>query len=116
MGETQLDLLGRMIDRLELYARTVSRARIESDLDAWLMVSRALELVAQCCVDLAMEIVARRALGVPETNRDAFVRLAQAGVLPPELCTHLQGWAGLLAEQAVSSSTVVFIRGSASPV
>jgi uncharacterized protein YutE (UPF0331/DUF86 family) len=95
MGETQLDLLGRMLDRLELYAGTVSRARLESDLDAWLMVSRALELIAQCCVDLGMEIVAKRELGVPETYRDAFVRLAQQGILSPELSAHLQGWAGL---------------------
>jgi uncharacterized protein YutE (UPF0331/DUF86 family) len=95
MGETQLDLLGRMIDRLELYATTVSRARLESDIDTWLMVSRALELVAQCCVDLAMQMLARRELGVPETYRDAFVRLAQNGTLSPELSAHLQAWAGL---------------------
>jgi hypothetical protein len=47
MGGTQLDLLARMLDRLDHYAQTVSRSQLENDLDAWLMVSRALELVAQ---------------------------------------------------------------------
>ena len=34
-------------------------------------------------------------LGVPETYRDAFVRLAQEGLITPEQSTVLQGWAGL---------------------
>ena len=95
MGEAQLDLLERMLARLDDYAIDISRGQIESDLDTWLKVSRALELVAQCCVDLAMEIVAKRGLGVPDTYRDAFVRLAQAGLLSPEQSLQLQGWAGL---------------------
>jgi uncharacterized protein YutE (UPF0331/DUF86 family) len=84
-----------MLDRLEVYAGRVSRAQFEADLDTWLMVSRALELVAQCCVYLGMEIVSKRGLGVPETYREPFVRLAQSGILSPELSAHLQGWAGL---------------------
>jgi uncharacterized protein YutE (UPF0331/DUF86 family) len=95
VGEAQLELLERLLARLEEYARTVRRADLELDLDAWLKVSRALELVAQCCLDLAMEMVAKRGLGVPETNRDAFVRLAQAGLITAEQSTALQGWAGL---------------------
>lgn len=95
MGESQLDLLERILPRLDEYAEQVTREEIESDLDTWLKVSRALELVAQCCVDLAMELVARRGLGVPETYRDAFVRLAQDGLLTPEQSKALQSWAGL---------------------
>jgi uncharacterized protein YutE (UPF0331/DUF86 family) len=60
-----------------------------------LKVTRALELAAQCCIDLAMEIVARRGLGLPESNRDAFVRLAQAGLLTSEQAEALGGWAGM---------------------
>jgi uncharacterized protein YutE (UPF0331/DUF86 family) len=95
MGEAQIELLERLLERLEHYAATVTRQDLETDLDKWLMVSRALELAAQCCVDLAMEVVARRRLGVPETYRDAFARLAQAGVLSAEHALALQGWAGL---------------------
>ena len=71
MGESQLDLLERLLRQLEVYAGSVSRADLETDLDSWLKVSRALELVAQCCVDLAMELVAarvsapRRPIGAP---------------------------------------------------
>ena len=95
MGEAQLDLLARLLDQLDRYAGSVTRQELETSLDKWLMVTRALELVAQCCLDLAMEIVARRALGVPETYRDAFVRLAQAGVIDADASQALQGWAGL---------------------
>jgi uncharacterized protein YutE (UPF0331/DUF86 family) len=95
MGESQLDLLERLLARLDLYATTVTRERLESDLDTWLSVSRALELAAQCCVDLALEIVAQRGLGVPESYREAFVRLAQDGLLTAAQSTALQGWVGL---------------------
>ncbi len=95
MGEAQLDLLARLLDQLDAYATHIGRAELESDLDTWLKVTRALELVAQCCLDLAMELVAARGLGVPETYRDAFVRLAQAGVISSEASQTLQGWVGL---------------------
>jgi uncharacterized protein YutE (UPF0331/DUF86 family) len=95
MGEAQLDLLERLLVRLDEYATTVSRAELESDLDTWLKVTRALELAAQCCIDLAMEVVARRGLGLPESNRDAFLRLAQAGVIDAAQAQALGGWAGL---------------------
>ena len=95
MGEAQLDLLERMLVQLEKYAHSVSRDQLESDVDTWLMVSRALEIVAQCCVDLAIELVAKRKLGTPETYRDAFARLAQDGLLTPEQSKVLQAWAGL---------------------
>lgn len=95
MGEAQLDLLERLLARLDDYAREVTRQQLELDIDVWLQVTRALELVAQACVDLAMELVARRGLGAPETYRDAFVRLAQHGVISAEQASVLQGWAGL---------------------
>ena len=95
MSESRLDLLERLLSRLDEYASSVTREELESNLDTWLMVSRALELVAQCSVDLAMELVAKRRLGVPETYRDAFVRLAQGGLISEEHGLVLQGWAGL---------------------
>ena len=95
MGEAQLDLLERLLARIDVYAVSITRSELEADLDTWLKVTRALELAAQCCIDLAMEIVARRGLGLPETNRDAFMRLAQAGLLTAEQATALGGWAGM---------------------
>jgi uncharacterized protein YutE (UPF0331/DUF86 family) len=95
MGEHHLDLLERLLAKMDEYARTVTRETLEHDMDVWLKVSRALELIAQCCVDLAMELVAKRGLGTPETYREAFVRLSQAGVLAAEDAKVLEGWAGL---------------------
>jgi uncharacterized protein YutE (UPF0331/DUF86 family) len=95
MGEAQLDLLERLLARIDQYAATVTRSELETDLDTWLKVTRALELAAQCCIDLAMELVAQRGFGLPETNRDAFVRLAQAGLLSAEQAQALAGWAGM---------------------
>lgn len=95
MGEAQLDLVERLLAKLDDYARTISRARLELDMDTWLKVSRALELVAQACLDLAMELVAKRGLGTPDTYRDAFGRLAQDGVIGQDQALELQSWAGL---------------------
>jgi len=95
MSEAHLDLLGRMLERLASYQQRVTRQQLETDLDTWLMVSRAMELAAQCCVDLALAIAARRGLGIPETYREAFARLAQAGIITAEHASVLQGWAGL---------------------
>lgn len=95
MGEAQLDLLERLLARLEEFSKSVTREQLELDFDTWLKVSRALELAAQCCLDLAMEMVAKRSLGTPETYREAFTRLAVASVITTEQSTALQGWAGL---------------------
>lgn len=95
MGEAQLTLLRQMLDLIEGYARTVRREEIERDLETWLKVKGALEVAAQCALDLALEMLARRRLGVPQSYRDAFALLARAGVLDPELGTALEGWAGL---------------------
>lgn len=106
MGEAQLDLLERLLSRLDDYAGHITREQLESELDTWLKVSRALELVAQSCLDLAMELVARRGLGVPETYRDAFVRLAQDGLLSAEQSARLQAWAGLRSVLAHLYTTI----------
>ena len=95
MGEAQLDLVERLLSRLDQYATTVTRVELETDLDTWLEVTRALELASRCCIHLAMELVAQRGLGLPETNREAFVRLAQAGLLSAERATAPAGWAGM---------------------
>jgi uncharacterized protein YutE (UPF0331/DUF86 family) len=95
VGESKLDLLERLLRRLEHYRTSVTRQDLEDDVDAWLMVSRAMELVAQCCVDLAMTIGARKGLAIPESYREAFVRLAEAGMITTQQSTVLQGWAGL---------------------
>ena len=95
MAEAHLTLLLELIELLERYARDVSRADLERDRETWIKVKATLETAAQCAIDAALELVARRALGTPQTYREAFVMLARAGVLEPPLATALQGWTGL---------------------
>ncbi|MBI3180692.1 MAG: DUF86 domain-containing protein [Myxococcales bacterium] len=95
MSEAHLRLLAEMIDLLESYARSVSRESIETDREVWLKVRGALEVAAQCCIDLALVILAVRGLGPPESYRDAFATLARAKLIEPELASQLEGWAGL---------------------
>ncbi|MBK9385273.1 MAG: DUF86 domain-containing protein [Planctomycetes bacterium] len=95
MAEHHLTLLLEMLGLLERYRRTISRADMDTDREAWLKVKAALEVSAQCAIDLAMELVARRRLGSPQTYRETFGMLARAGILEAGLARELEGWAGL---------------------
>ena len=52
-------------------------------------------MAAQCTIDLALSVIARRGLGVPQSYREAFELLARANIIDAELATELQKWAGL---------------------
>ena len=95
MAEAHLTLLAELLDLLDRYAREVERKELEHDREAWVKVKGALETAAQCAIDLALQIVARRGLGAPQAYREAFAALARAGVLSSELATELESWAGL---------------------
>ncbi len=95
MGEDHLRLLGEMLDLLDRYAASVSRDDLEQDTEAWLKVKGAMELAVQCSIDLALALLSQRALGVPETYREAFTLLTRAGLIEPDLATQMGDWAGL---------------------
>ncbi|MBW6456800.1 MAG: DUF86 domain-containing protein [Trueperaceae bacterium] len=50
--------------------------------------------VCETAIDLAMHLVRREALGVPQSSRDAFDLLAAAGVIEPALATALRRMVG----------------------
>ena len=58
------------------------------------LAERYLHLAMEAVLDLVNHWIADRALGTPETNRDAFTVLERAGELPPPLAENLRGWAG----------------------
>ena len=95
MSETHLTLLREMLELLERYAKTVERRDLERDRETWLKVKGALELAAQCCIDLALGLIAQRGLGVPQSYREAFDTLARAGLIDAKLAEELSRWAGL---------------------
>ncbi len=55
-----------------------------------------LNLLRACeaAIDLAMHEVAKRNLGVPQTSREAFSLLEQAGAIAPEVSRRMQAMVG----------------------
>lgn len=53
-----------------------------------------LQRACQVSIDLAMHLVAARALGVPQESRDAFSLLEGAGLLDPALSMRLKAMVG----------------------
>ena len=53
--------------------------------------------IQRCCeasIDLAMHIVSRKKLGIPQSLRDAFELLGEAHFIPDELAQSLKGMVG----------------------
>lgn len=94
MSERHLKLLAELIPLLRRYSREVTREQIESNRETWLKVRGALEVAAQCCIDLALAMLSKRKLGPPQSYREAFALLASAGVIDDELARSLERWAG----------------------
>jgi uncharacterized protein YutE (UPF0331/DUF86 family) len=53
-----------------------------------------LERACQATIDMAMHIVARRRLGIPQGSADAFTLLCRGGVIDQDLSTRLIGMVG----------------------
>jgi uncharacterized protein YutE (UPF0331/DUF86 family) len=53
-----------------------------------------LQRACESSIDLAMRLVARRRLGVPQESRAAFELLEKAGLLTPELSTRMKHMVG----------------------
>ncbi|HNI69635.1 MAG TPA: DUF86 domain-containing protein [Nitrospira sp.] len=53
-----------------------------------------LQRACETAIDLAMYVVRRNGLGLPQESRDAFALLEKAGLLPAELANRLQRMVG----------------------
>lgn len=95
MGEQHLALLKEMVELLDRYGQSVRREDLERNRETWLKVRGALELASQCAIDLALRMIAKRGLGVPQTYREVFSVLVRAGVIGNQLASQLEAWAGL---------------------
>lgn len=58
------------------------------------LAERYLHLAAEAVIDLANHYIAERGLRTPDTNRDTFSVLEEAGTITPSLAERLRGWAG----------------------
>lgn len=53
-----------------------------------------LQRACEASIDLAMHLVRRRRLGLPQESREAFDLLEQAGLLPPDLARSMRAMVG----------------------
>ena len=53
-----------------------------------------LQRACETAIDLAMYVVSRRKLGIPQDSRDAFALLQTAGILPADLTARMQRMIG----------------------
>lgn len=53
-----------------------------------------LQRACETSIDLAMYVISRRRLGIPQDSRDAFTLLQTGGILPTELATRMQRMVG----------------------
>ena len=58
------------------------------------LAERYLHLIGEAVIDLANHWIAQEGLRTPETNRDTFTVLEEAGEIGTELSLRLRGWAG----------------------
>ncbi len=53
-----------------------------------------LQRACETSIDLAMHVISRRRLGIPQDSRDAFTILHTAGILPVDLAVRMQHMVG----------------------
>ena len=91
--ERRLDELNERLARLEALR---NKARSEFDADPYLrdIVERNLEVAAQCCLDICHRVISIEKALKPRDCREAFLRMSELGVLPPEFARKLAPIAG----------------------
>ena len=96
---TDTDLIKKKLAFIETCVRELKEiadpSRLDTDIREQRFVQHTLQLAIQAALDVASHIVSTERLGEPETNRQLFDRLVQAGWLKEELTDTLHAMAGL---------------------
>jgi uncharacterized protein YutE (UPF0331/DUF86 family) len=94
------EIFSRRLEALHGYLRRLKAFR-EAELEEFLreaalhhLAERYLHLAVEAALDLANHWIADQALPTPDTIRDSFTGLEEAGELAPALADRLRGWAG----------------------
>jgi uncharacterized protein YutE (UPF0331/DUF86 family) len=92
-----------VVNKAAIIERCVARVREEYDNDDRNLIENItrqdsiilnLQRACEAAIDLAMHVVRRRRLGVPQETRDAFRFLQEAAILPPDLSQRLMRMVG----------------------
>jgi uncharacterized protein YutE (UPF0331/DUF86 family) len=88
-----LDELNERLARIEALK---AKSRSEFDADPYLrdIVERNLEVAAQRCLDICHRVISIEKALKPGDYREAFLRMSELGVLPPEFARKLSPIAG----------------------
>jgi len=76
----------------EVYAGDA--ANLRDDLTPQDSILLNLQRACEACIDLAMHLVRKRRLGLPQESREAFALLEQAGLLAPGLARAMRAMVG----------------------
>jgi uncharacterized protein YutE (UPF0331/DUF86 family) len=85
------------IERCVLRVREVHAGEdrnLSADLTRQDSIVLNIQRACEAAIDLAMQLVNRRRLGVPQDSREAFQLLAREGTLPEDLAQRLQKMVG----------------------
>ena len=94
------ETFSRRLDALDLYLERARRlgevdeATFLADPGIHDLAERYLHLAAEAAIDLANHWLADRGLRTPDTNRDTFSVLEEAGEVTGDLADRMRGWAG----------------------
>ena len=97
----EADVLDRRLQRLEQAIADLSgiasieRGTFISDRGLQAQAERWTQVAVEACIDLANHLIADRAWTTPATYRDAFLILAEHGVIDESAAARMAGWAGL---------------------
>jgi uncharacterized protein YutE (UPF0331/DUF86 family) len=92
--DRRLARLEELLSHLRRLART-DKATYQADPGLKAQSERWLQLVAECCLDLANHLIAEQGWTTPRTYREAFEILAEHDVLDDIQAGEMARWAGL---------------------
>ena len=89
----RLDALDGYLERLQRLGEAPEREYL-AEPGIHDLAARYLHLAVEAAIDLANHWIADRGLRTPDSNRDSFTVLEEAGEIEPALAERMRGWAG----------------------
>ena len=89
----RLDALAGYLERLQRLGEASEREYL-AEPGIYDLAARYLHLAVEAAIDLANHWIADRALRTPDSNRDSFTVLEEAGEIETALDERMRGWAG----------------------
>lgn len=89
----RLDALAGYLKKIKAFRET-SREEFVSQPAIHDLAERYLHLAVECVLDLSNHYLASESIGIPDTYKDSFLMLSEAGRLESDLAVKLASWAG----------------------